>query len=114
LFEVVNNALLVETLNPVIDNTLVPRQSGKVPSSTIGIGHNHTRKNDQPQFLLAQCRVTLGASVPGSAGRKYLLPMVSRSAPATGNRNKLTIALALLRSLAPGMTNKPVRLLCDA
>lgn len=32
----------------------------------------------------------------------------------TGNRNKLTIALALVRGLAPVMTGKPVRMLFDA
>ncbi|SDY34093.1 hypothetical protein SAMN05421881_10303 [Nitrosomonas halophila] len=50
---------------------------------------------------------------PGSAiaGRKCMLPIVSRSVPATGNRNKRTIALVLVRSLAPVMMNKHVRLL---
>lgn len=112
LFEVVNNALPAQTLNLVIDDTLVPRQSEKAPGSTIR--HDHTRKNNRPQFLRAQCWVTLGISVLGSADRKYVLPIVSRSVPTTGNRNKLTIALALVRSLVPVMMNKPVRLLFDA
>jgi len=112
LFEVVNDALPMETLNLVIDDTLVPRQSEKAPGSIIR--HDHARKHNRPQFLLAQCWVTLGVSVLGSAGRKVVLPIVSRSVPATGNRNKLTIALALARSLAPVMMNKPVRLLFDA
>ena len=112
LFEVVNDALPMETLNLVIDDTLVPRQSEKAPGSIIR--HDHARKHNRPQFLLAQCWVTLGVSVLGSAGRKVVLPIVSRSVPATGNRNKLTIALALVRSLAPVMMNKPVRLLFDA
>ena len=112
LFEVVNDALPMETLNLVIDDTLIPRQSEKAPGSIIR--HDHARKHNRPQFLLAQCWVTLGASVLGSAGRKYVLPIVSRSVPVTGNRNKLTIALALVRSLAPVMMNKPVRLLFDA
>jgi hypothetical protein len=112
LFEVVNDALPMETLNLVIDDTLIPRQSEKAPGSIIR--HDHARKHNRPQFLLAQCWVTLGVSVLGSAGRKYVLPIVSRSVPATGNRNKLTIALALVRSLAPVMMNKPVRLLFDA
>ena len=47
----------------------------------------------------------------GSGGRKYVLPIVSRLVPATGNRNKLTIAL--VRGLAP-VTTKPVRVLFDA
>jgi len=112
LFEVVNDALPMETLNLVIDDTLIPRQSEKAPGSTIR--HDHAKRNNRPQFLLAQCWVTLGVSVLGSAGRKYVLPIVSRSVPTTGNRNKLTIALALVRSLAPVIMNKPVRLLFDA
>ena len=112
LFEVVNDALPMETLNLVIDDTLIPRQSEKAPGSIIR--HDHARKHNRPKFLLAQCWVTLGVSVLGSAGRKYVLPIVSRSVPVTGNRNKLNIALALVRSLAPVMMNKPVRLLFDA
>lgn len=112
LFEVVNDALPMETLNLVVDDTLIPRQSEKAPGSTIR--HDHAKRNNRPQFLLAQCWVTLGVSVLGSAGRRYVLPIVSRSVPTTGNRNKLTIALALVRSLAPVIMNKPVRLLFDA
>lgn len=47
----------------------------------------------------------------GSGGRNYMLPIVSRLVPATGNRNKLTIAL--VRGLAP-VTIKPARELFDA
>jgi hypothetical protein len=112
LFEVVNDALPMETLNLVVDDTLIPRQSEKAPGSTIR--HDHAKRNNRPQFLLTQCWVTLGVSVLGSAGRKVVLPIVSRSVPTTANRNKLTIALALVRSLAPVMMNKPVRLLFDA
>lgn len=95
----------------VIDDTLIPRQSKKAPGSAIR--HDHARKRNRPQFLLAQCWVKLGVSVLGSAGRKYVLPIVFRSVPATGNRNKLTIALVLVRSLTLVMTNKSVRLLFD-
>jgi hypothetical protein len=112
LFEVVNNALPTEALNLVIDDTLIPRQSEKAPGSTIR--HDHAKKSNRPQFLLAQCWVTLGVSVLGRAGRRYVLPIVFRSVPTTSNRNKLTIALALVRSLAPVMMNKSVRLLFDA
>lgn len=112
LFEVVNRALPTETLNLVIDDTLVPRQSEKAPGSTTR--HDHAKKNNRPQFLLAQCWVTLGVSVLGSGGRKYVLPIMSRSVPVTGNRNKLIIASALVRNLIPVMMNKPVRLLFDA
>lgn len=57
---------------------------------------------------------SLGVSVLGSGGRKYVLPMVSRLVPVAGNRNRLTIAMALVRGLAPVMRNKPVRILFDA
>lgn len=112
LFEVVNSALPMETLNLVVDDTLIPRQSEKAPGSTIR--HDHAKKNNRPQFLLAQCWVTLGISVLGSTGRKYVLPIMSRSVPVTGNRNKLTIASRLVRNLLPVMMNRPVRLLFDA
>ena len=112
LFEVVNMALPMETLNLVIDDTLIPRQSETAPGSAIR--HDHAKKTNRPQFLQAQCWVTLGVSVLGNGGRKYVLPIVSRLVPIAGNRNKLTIALALVRGLAPVMMNKPVRVLFDA
>src|SRR5690606_8647291 len=78
------------------------------------IRHDHAKKSNRPQFLQAQCWVTLGISVFGCAGRKYVLPIVSRLVPANGNRNKLIIALALVRNLAPVMANKSIRLLFDS
>lgn len=112
LFEVVSNTLPTETINLVIDDTLVPRQSEKAPGSAIR--HDHAKKSNRPQFLQAQCWVTLGISVFGCAGRKYVLPIVSRLVPSNGNRNKLVIALKLVRNLAPVMANKSVRLLFDS
>ena len=112
LFEVVNSALPTETLNLVIDDTLIPRQSEKAPGSTTR--HDHAKKNNRSQFLLAQRWVTLGVSVLGSTGRKYVLPIISRPVPVTGNRNKLTIASRLVRNLLPVMMSKPVRFLFDA
>lgn len=76
LFEVVNSALPMEALNLFINDTLIPRQSEKAPGSIVR--HEHARKHNQPQFLLAQCWVTLGVSVLGSAGRKYVLLIVFR------------------------------------
>lgn len=111
LFELVNKVLPSETLNLVIDDTLVPRHSNTAPGSIIR--HDHARKTNRPQYLLAQCWVTLGVSVLGSGGRKVVLPILSRLVPTTGNRNKLKIALALVRGLAPVMT-QPVRVLFDA
>ena len=112
LFELVDSVLPETIMNLVIDDTLVPRQSETAPGSAIR--HDHAKKTNRPQFLQAQCWVTLGVSVLGGGGRKYVLPIVSRLVPATGNRNKLTIALALVRGLGPVMKNKPVRVLFDA
>lgn len=112
LFELVAQTLPMDILNLVIDDTLILRQSETAPGSTIR--HDHARKANQTQFVLAQCWVTLGVSVLGSAGRKYVLPIVSRLVPVSGNRNKLTIALSLVRGLAPVMKGKPVRILFDA
>jgi hypothetical protein len=112
LFELVAKTLPMEILNLVIDDTLVLRQSETAPGSAIR--HDHARKANQTTFVQAQCWVTLGVSVLGSAGRKYVLPIVSRLVPVSGNRNKLTIALSLVRGLAPAMKGKPVRILFDA
>ena len=112
LFEVVAQALPMETLNLVIDDTLILRQSETAPGSMIR--HDHAKKANQTQFVLAQCWVTLGVSVLGGAGRKYVLPIVSRLVPVSGNRNKLTIALSLVRGLTPVMKARPVRILFDA
>lgn len=112
LFELVGQSLPMDTLNLVIDDTLILRQSETAPGSTIR--HDHAKKANQTQFVLAQCWVTLGVSVLGSAGRKYVLPILSRLVPVSGNRNKLTIALSLVRGLAPVMRGKPVRILFDA
>jgi len=87
--EVVNNSLPMETLNLVIDDTLIPHQSEKESGSIIR--QDNARKNNRPQLPLTQSWVTLGMSVQGSAGRKYVPPIVSRSVPAAGNSNKLTI-----------------------
>lgn len=112
LFGLVDSVLPEVILNLVIDDTLIPRQSETAPGSAIR--HDHAKKTNRPQFLQAQCWVTLGVSVLGNGGRKYVLPIVSRLVPIAGNRNKLTIALALVRSLAPVMIDKPVRVLFDA
>lgn len=112
LFELVGQSLPMDTLNLVIDDTLILRQSETAPGSTIR--HDHAKKANQTQFVLAQCWVTLGVSVLGSAGRKYVLPILSRLVPVSGNRNKLIIALSLVRGLAPVMRGKPVRILFDA
>ena len=42
-----------------------------------------------------------------------MLPILSRLVPATGNRNKLQVALALVRILAP-LADKPLRVLFDS
>ena len=112
LFEVIAQALPEAILNLVIDDTLILRQSKTAPGSMIR--HDHAKKANQTQFVQAQCWVTLGVSILGSAGRKYVLPIVSRLVPVSGNRNKLTIALSLVRGLAPVMKGRQVRILFDA
>jgi hypothetical protein len=111
LFELVCNVLPMDIINLVIDDTLIPRQSVKAPGCAIR--HDHAKKNNRPQYLLSQCWVTLGISVLSRCGRKIVLPILSRSVPLAGNRNKLTIALALVRGVRSA-TDKPIRVLFDA
>jgi len=112
LFEAGNRALPKETLNLVIDHTLVPRQSEKTPGSIIR--HDHARKDNWPHFLMAQCWSHWASAcwtVRTGSMCCRLRPVLSS---ATGNLNKLTIALALVHSLTPVMMNKRVRLLFAA
>jgi hypothetical protein len=103
--------LPLEVITLVIDDTLVPRSSRSAPGC--GVRHDHSKKSNRPQFLLSQCWLTLGVSVLGNAGAKLVLPMLSRLVPNSGQRNKLRIALALLRILTP-LAGKPVRVLFDS
>jgi len=111
LFRLVLSLLPCEVITLVVDDTLVPRSSRSAPGCAVR--HDHSKKRNRPQFLLSQCWVTLGVSVLGNAGSKLVLPILSRLVPATGNRNKLQIALALVRILAP-LAGKPLRVLFDA
>ena len=111
LLGLVQTVLPLLTLNLVIDDTLALRHSPTAPGSAVR--HDHARKNNRPDFVQAQCWVTLGVSVLGAGGAKLVLPVLSRLVPNNGNRNKLTIALALVRVMAPVLT-VPVRLLCDS
>ena len=111
LFRLVLAVLPSDVLTLVLDDTLVPRSSASAPGCAYR--HDHSRKTNRPPFLLAQCWVTVGVSVLGRGGANLVLPILSRLVPTTGNRNKLVIALALLRALA-GVADKPVRVLFDS
>jgi Transposase DDE domain len=111
LFRLVLTVLPFDVLTLVLDDTLVPRSSASAPGCAYR--HDHSRKTNRPPFLLAQCWVTVGVSVLGHGGANLVLPILSRLVPTTGNRNKLVIALALLRALA-GVADKPVRVLFDS
>ena len=111
LFTLVQSVLPSQTLNVVIDDTLVPRCSKSAPGCTIR--HDHSRKTNRPEYLLSQCWVTLGVSVLGIGQAKLVLPLLSRLVSTTGNRNKLSIALALVRALAP-VASVPLRVLFDS
>ncbi len=111
LFLLVLTVLPCDVLTLVIDDTLVPRSSEQAPGCAYR--HDHSRKINRPQFMRAQCWVTLGVSALGNGGGNLVLPILSRLVPNAGNRNKLKIALVLVRSLA-GVANKPVRVLFDS
>lgn len=89
------------------------RYPGTAVFAGSAVRHDHANKTNRPDFLQAQCWVTLGVSALGHGKAKLVLPILSRMAPNTDNRNKLAIALALLRVLAPVLT-VPTRLLCDS
>ena len=111
LFSLVQSVFPAQTLSLVIDDTLVPRHSDSAPGCAMR--YDHSRKTNRPEYLLSQCWVTLGVSVLGIGQAKLVLPILSRLVPNTGNRNKLRIALALVRALQP-RASVPLRVLFDS
>jgi hypothetical protein len=95
----------------VLDDTLNMRCSKKAPG--VAWRREHSGKTNRPQYVWAQCIVTLGVSVLGNGGVGMALPILSRLVPDTGNTNKLKIALALVRALS-GVTDRPIRVLFDS
>jgi hypothetical protein len=110
-FSLVLTVLAPDAILLVIDDTLVPRGSLSAPGCDIRFDHAH--KINRPDFLRSQNWVTLGIRIFTAEGRRWVLPLLSRLVPATGNRNKLTLALALIRALAPA-ADIPIRVLFDS
>jgi hypothetical protein len=111
LLRLVITVLPSDVLTLVLDDTLNMRWSKKAPG--VAWRHEHSGKTNRPKYVWAQCIVTLGVSVLGNGGIGWVLPILSRLVPQTGNRNKLKIALALVRALS-GVTDRPIRLLFDS
>jgi hypothetical protein len=111
LLRLVITVLPNDVLTLVLDDTLNMRCSKKAPG--VAWRHEHTGKTNRPKYVWAQCIVTLGVSVLGNGGVGWVLPILSRLVPQTGNRNKLKIALALVRALS-GVTDRPIRVLFDS
>lgn len=111
LFCLIRQILPWDVLTLVLDDTLVLRHSDSAPGCTVHF--DHARKKNRPSYVLAQCWVTLGVSVSGLGGAQRVLPVLSRLVPETGNRNKLKIALTLIRALGPAIRG-PARVLMDA
>jgi len=82
----------------VLDDTLLLRWSDSAPG--VGIRHEHSRKPNRPRYVNAQCWVTLGVVLA-----RGVVAIRSRLVPLSGNTNKLSIAVALVRvaaCIAPG------------
>ncbi|MCY0852842.1 transposase [Cupriavidus sp. D39] len=71
LFLLVLTVLPCDVLTLVIDDTLVPRSSEQAPGCAYR--HDHSRKINRPQFIRAQCWVTLGVSALGNGGVNLVL-----------------------------------------
>ena len=111
LFGLIRGVLPWDVLTLVLDDTLVLRHCDSAPECVIRF--DHARKKNRPAYVQAQCWVTLGVSLLGRCGAPHALPVLSRLVPETGNRNKLLIALSLIRALAPVFSGK-VRVVMDA
>jgi len=110
-FSLVLTVLAPDAIILVIDDTLIPRGSLSAPGCAVRF--DHARKINRPKYMRTQNWVTLGISIFTAEGRRWVLPVLSRLVPAVGNCNKLTIALALIRALAP-VADIPIRVLFDS
>ncbi len=111
LFSLIQQVLPLQSIHFVLDDSLVPRHSKIAPGSMLR--HDHAHKNNRPEYLLSQCWLTLGICVQGLNHSKLVLPLLSRSVPTSGQRNKLNLALALVRALSP-QCRLPMRMLFDS
>jgi len=110
-FSLVLAVLAPDAIILVIDDTLVPRGSLSAPGCDIRF--DHARQINRPEYMRTQNWVTLGIRIFTTEGLRWVLPVLSRLVPAAGNRNQLTIALALIRALAP-VADIPIRVLFDS
>jgi hypothetical protein len=82
----------------IIDDFVCPRASKKAPQ--VKYHHDHAKKPNRPKFIWGQQWVTLGVSV--TWGKMCVaLPILPGLHKSTGNRTKLTTALALIRAVLP-------------
>lgn len=82
----------------VIDDFICPRASKKAPQ--VKYHHDHAKKPNRPKYIWGQQWVTLGLSV--TWGKMCIcLPILPRLHKSTGNRTKLTTAVALIRAVLP-------------
>jgi hypothetical protein len=81
LLRLAQSVLPLQTLNLVIDATLALRHSLSSPGSTVRYDHAH--KINRPDFVLSQCRVTLGVSVLG--GRRFQVGFADHFQAGAGN-----------------------------
>jgi len=80
-----------------IDDTFVPRSSGKAPGSVVT--HQHGRKANRPDFMLGQTIVAVAAVVRTAIGEKAV-PLAGSLPFAKGNGGKLRAAMVLLRTIS--------------
>ena len=96
-----------KTVNLVIDDFIIMRQSEKAPASIIH--YDHANRKNRPKYVLSQNWVVLGISMWNHA-----FPILCRLVPENGNRNKLKIAESLVRGLAFVLRGYHVRVLFDS
>ena len=82
-----------------LDDTFIPRASKKAPDSVVT--HMHTRKPNQPEFMLGQTIVCLGLVAASSdGGFERAVPLAAGFGLRPEHHGKLGRAAVLLRSVA--------------
>lgn len=93
-----------------IDDTFIPRSTDKAPGSVVT--HQHTKKQNRPEYMPGQTLVVLAAVVRGDSFERAV-PLAASLPFAKGNGGKIRSAMVMIRAIS-GAFPGPKTLVADA
>lgn len=100
-----------DTVNLIIDDTLILRASKHAPGCKVH--HQHGNKPNLAADVRGQCWVTLAMVMTRTDHSVVSIPLLSRLTPSVGNTGKLMAANTLIRAVYRVLADIKVRVLVD-